>query len=630
MQALFNHLLPDPAPYARVNEERLSAAVVSALHLFVAAATYLILVQPGLVPNTWIRIFIYGEVLLAVIAALALREALHGSEKIFGVLMRIESIFTLAVLAIFPWLNNELVATDAIAPLILAMLIGYTACQGSNSVQLPRRRIYFTRLVIPVVAVSYVAVFLQAGAWGYAITTAGWCVTILLMTHHGYTSMMYQIESRRESEAAARTDSLTGLLNRLAILSDLDEACLADSDSAFLLVDLDGFKAINDSYGHPTGDAVLIEVARRLHSQLPMNASIGRLGGDEFAAIVPIELDDLHRFEESIAETLSALSKVIKVDNREVFVAGSAGWTLIDSKSDSGSLIAEADAAMYESKSSQTQNLTGFNPKLRAQLDKELELRQELRAALKRRLITHYAQPIVRLDNYEPVAVELLARWKHHGVHVSPVDFIRIAEETGQAVELDAQSLESAQQLVSTWTNPRFNDIIAKVNISPFHLSNKALLRTIDERVKPELQSRLGLELVESRIISTDLAVRELMKELKEQGIAISIDDFGVGYSSLSYLRELPISEVKLDMSFIRDLHQDPINQGLVRAIVEIASTLNLPTVAEGIESVEDFETARDLGVTYGQGYFIGRPMPFSAINIWLSENIKANAPELL
>lgn len=630
MYQLFNLLLPDPAPHARSSNEQISAALIGALHLFLAIMAVALLVVPNHLTFESISFFIAGEIFLGLLSWTGLGFALYGSARIFGVLIRLEGLLTTLMIAGLPWLNISLINNSVLCALYLSLHVGYTAVQGSNSVQLSRRRPYFTWLIVPTMGLSYLGAFAVGGHWIYAIAIVGWCFIIVSMTHLGFKSLKTETEGRRESEFMVRTDTLTGSLSRLAILADLDNIATREGQWAFVLIDLDGFKAINDSYGHLSGDVVLQVVAYRLRETFPKGTSIGRLGGDEFAAIVPVGLQDHQTFERTISKALIGLNVPIQVHGREVFVSASAGWTFAEPDSTSASLITEADAAMYESKLSQTQSVTAFNPQIRAELDRDLELRQELKVALKKNQITHFAQPIVRLDNYEPVAVELLARWKLDGQFIPPADFIRVAEETGQAVELDVLSLDAAQKLVSTWTNPRFNDIIAKVNISPFHLSNKALLKTIEECVEPELRNRVGVELVESRLISSDLQVRELMSEIRDQGMDVSIDDFGVGYSSLSYLRELPISEVKLDMSFVRNLHQDKINQGLVRAIVEIASTLGLPTVAEGIESVEVFEAARDLGVTYGQGYFIGRPMPFSAINIWLGENIKANAPALL
>lgn len=622
--SLVEFLLPDPAPHVNSRAERVSAIVVGFLHIFLAAAAQLMVIGERILPVESMRIWASAEILMAIFSWIAAYNAYRGSPRIFGLFVRLENFFTLFIIAALPWLNPSTVGQAELRTIYLCTLIAYTSAQGSNSVQLPRRRPFFTWLIIPSIMLSYGLVYFINGVYGYAICSFLWCITIVSMTRLGYTSLKEEIERRQQSEELASTDSLTGLLSRTAFLNELDLASEREDSSALALIDLDGFKAINDTFGHPTGDIVLHEVAGRLRRSMPQGTSIGRLGGDEFAVIIPVDNPATFDIEGVIEKSLALVARAINIAGREIFVSASAGWTIFGSESTSASLIAEADAAMYQSKTSNTQNLTSFNPDLRAELDRSLELRQDFRAALKKRRIMHYGQPIVRLSDGYPIAVELLARWQgSDGSFIPPSEFTRVAEETGLAVELDAQSLEAAQTVISKWNTPELSHLTAKVNISPFHLSNQMLTQTVSRRVNPKSVARMGLELLESRLISSDDKVRDQMAQLRDLGMQISIDDFGVGYSSLAYLRELPITEVKIDMSFVRDLHRDKINQGLVQAIVEIATTLGLPTVAEGIETRADYNKARELGVTYGQGFFISRPMPFSALNLWLAENTK-------
>jgi len=221
----------------------------------------------------------------------------------------------------------------------------------------------------------------------------------------------------------------------------------------------------------------------------------------------------------------------------------------------------------------------------------------------------------VRTSDSAPVAVELLARWpQDDDTIVGPLEFTRVADETGLAVELDRLAVAAARALLEEWKDdPLLRSITVKANISPVHLHNNQLIQTVQDLVPLRTRERLGLEFVESRLIPAAERNHDQLRSLMDMGITISIDDFGVGYSSLAYLRTLPVSEIKIDRSFVTNVDTDTINQGLVRAIVDIASTLGLPTVAEGVETEAEFNAIARLGVSAGQGYLLGRPLPLAS-----------------
>ena len=196
------------------------------------------------------------------------------------------------------------------------------------------------------------------------------------------------------------------------------------------------------------------------------------------------------------------------------------------------------------------------------------------------------------------------------------MEFTRVADETGLAVELDRQALAAARAILDTWADdPILGSLIVKANISPVHLHNGELLQSVRKLVPEAMRHRLGLEYVESQLITAAERNHQQLRDLREMGVTVSVDDFGVGYSSRTYLRRLPVSEIKIDRSFVTNLDTDAINQGLVRAIVDIASTLGLPTVAEGIETPEEFAAAARLGVSLAQGYLLGHPSPLADVD---------------
>jgi len=417
-------------------------------------------------------------------------------------------------------------------------------------------------------------------------------------------------------------------LTRAALFDRLDEA-LAESqlddgapvdNGALVLIDLDGFKGINDAYGHTTGDGVLKAVARRLRDLLPSDTSIGRLGGDEFAAIVYQSGIDL---QVTLDTVVREIGQVIEVDGRGLYVAGSVGWTRLAGGTPA-ELMAEADAAMYESKNSASATSIGFDPLMRDLLTQALERRQRFRVAVKEKEIEFLAQPIVRATDGSGIALEILARWPRSDPNqIGPDEFNRLADETGLAIELDRLAITAARDLIESFADdPYLSTIVVKCNISPLHLHNLELTRTLDDIIAPSRRDRLGLELVESRLITANRRHHLLLRDLKAMGVVISLDDFGTGYSSLAYLRQLPVSEIKIDRQFVTGIDSDPINQGIVRSIVDLAATLGLWTVAEGVENDAELARVTSLGVGSVQGFHISEPVSFEEIGslLWATQ----------
>lgn len=594
-----------------VESQRATALTIAFMHLFMVFAGPVMLWDSQEVSHTALLAWAGAEALLSVGSFASFVLARSGNHRDSQRLSRVGELGSAVSFAALPWLGADLAGGTPSKYILMMGLLAVTAVGALSSSQLTsRRRLFLANLGF--VCTSYVVAFALATEPLLAGLGILWSSAVALLSRIGFRGMVELVELRQRSEQSARHDHLTGLLNRNGFFEALHSAFDDDSYNNLVLIDLDGFKAINDGFGHPAGDSVLRAVGARLQDRFGAEAILGRLGGDEFAALIAgghrADLDSL------IADALTRVSEPVPVEGRELYVAASAGYTSVARSGDAATAMTEADAAMYASKNSSLTNRTGFDPTMRDRLDRSLELRQRFRTAIKRNEILFYAQPIVRTSDAAPVGVELLARWPRSDTTViEPEEFTRIADETGLAVELDQCALEAASALLYAWADdPFLSCLVVKANISPVHLHNFNLVSSVRELIPEPHRSRLGLEFVESKLILSPDRNHTQLRDLQAMGVHLSIDDFGVGYSSLTYLRSLPITEVKIDRSFVTRLDVDPVNQGLVRAIVDISSTLGLPTVAEGIETAEEFAAAARLGVSSAQGFFIGYPLPLA------------------
>jgi len=584
------------------------------LHLCAVLAAPLLIWNSPVIDNRLLVLWCIGQVVLAGAAFTTALLVHRGRLETYKQLTQFRSLATALAFGALPWLGRDIAGTAPSKHILMIAAIAVTSIAASNSAHITGDRPFFWRFTV-VVAISYSIAYGVSGEFALALLTVLWCISIAAVTNVGHHAVLELLQLRRESEESARHDDLTGLLSRSAFFESLASAGRhkprGNQGNASLLVlfDLDGFKAINDSFGHAVGDKVLQVVAARLPRNLPAGAEIGRVGGDEFAVVLAGQRTPTGM---TVDRTLRALAEPIHVDDLELYIAASAGWTVVDREFSTAELMAQADAAMYQSKRSTVDASTGFNAELREELDRSLDLRRRFRSALMKSEIEFHSQPLVRLSDRYPVAVELLARWPQPDESaIPPEEFTRVAGETGLAVELDRHALNAAAQLLDTWqSDGLLQTLVVKVNISPVHLRNDQLVESVRELVPRRHWRRLGLEFVESQLITTASRNRSQLRTLLDMGITLSIDDFGVGYSSLTYLRSLPVSELKIDRSFVTAIDSDPVNQALMRAIVDVAATLGLPTVAEGVETEEEFEAARRLGLSTCQGFLTGRPLP--------------------
>ena len=411
-------------------------------------------------------------------------------------------------------------------------------------------------------------------------------------------------------------DPLTGLANTLMFYREvhraLERACRSESTTAVVYIDLDGFKAVNDTLGHSAGDQLLQQVAGRLEEQIRTVDTAARLGGDEFAIL----LEDAGTEQDVLAivdRVLAALTVPFTVVGRELSVSASMGVvTASGPGADVDQLVKDADLAMYKAKGAGKCRYTVFDEDMRQEAQQRSTIQVELeRAIAQRQFVLHY-QPIVDLRSGEIQGMEALVRWQHpSGELRPPLSFIGIAEETGLINAIGDQVMEMATQTMADWhrTTPGAHDVFVSVNVSARQFREPGFVERISEVLaRTGLEPRaLVIEITESVMMSeTDQAVG-ILRELRNRGVRIAIDDFGTGYSSLSYLRFMPVDILKLDRSFVASLNED---NAITVAIAQLASTLGIQAVAEGIEEPEQWDRLLAMGCLSGQGFLIARPQP--------------------
>ena len=431
-----------------------------------------------------------------------------------------------------------------------------------------------------------------------------------------FVAALRDVSARRAAEERVRHmalhDALTGLPNRTLFRDRLDQAIAlahrASAGFAVLACDLDRFKAINDSLGHPAGDALLRIVADRMRTVIRPYDTIARLGGDEFA-IVLTYLDD-PREAASLAERLiAAVSEPIDLDGQSVEVGVSIGLTAAtDRDHDPDELFKRADIALYEAKAAGRNTYREFEPDAGARIATRGQLALDMREAIRAQEFHLAYQPVVDAATGMVVSMEALMRWRHpvQG-DISPSAFIPVAEETGMIVPMGAWALQEACREAASWPAP----ICVAVNVSAMQMRRPGLEAAVLSALAASglPADRLKLEVTESVLMQDTEAVIASLHRLRALGVLIALDDFGTGYSSLSYLRRFPFDKIKIDRAFIRDI-ADPDAAAIVRAVVSIGERLGMGIVAEGVETLEQLTLVRQEGCTQVQGFLYSRPLP--------------------
>ncbi len=413
----------------------------------------------------------------------------------------------------------------------------------------------------------------------------------------------------QELAYTALHDSLTQLPNRQAFKEHL-AAFLQRGEGrrfAILLVDIDGFKEVNDTYGHEIGDDVLIEVAKRLCREAE-DCFVARLGGDEFVAMIAGERLDADSAISVAERLIEAVQRPINVGTRLISLGLCVGVNLVETgDSDFSSIMRRADLALYAAKNGGRNRAKRFDEEMERQYSNRALLAQDLREAIEQgQLAVHY-QPIVDAADRRIVCMEALARWRHpiHGL-IPPATFIPIAEETGLIVALGNWVLRRACADAAAWRP----DVVVAVNVSSLQIEGPDFVETvIDAVAQTQLAPRrLQIEITESILLRNNEATSRALDRLRAFGVTFALDDFGTGFASLAYLKAFPLDKVKIDKSFVDDICLNPQSIAIVAAIVALARGLDIQTTAEGVETLDQYETLRAIGVATMQGYFFGKP----------------------
>ena len=427
-----------------------------------------------------------------------------------------------------------------------------------------------------------------------------------------------------EKEHQAMHDALTDLPNRLqfsqVIERRFENAKSKSTRGAVLLIDLDRFKEVNDTLGHQTGDALLCQIGPRIQPALPVGGVIARLGGDEFAVMVPdVGADDALRIGEAIVDVLEP---PFRLDEFNLEVQASIGIAIFpDHGTSADVLIKQADIAMYFAKG-RNSGIEIYNAEHDQNSRRRLGLLSELRTALVNGEVVLHYQPKLDLSTGAVASVESLVRW-HHPLFgmIPPAEFVPFAEHTGLIRPLTNFVLRTAVMQAHAWLEAGLDTAVA-VNLSARSLHDGAIsdeiARLLSEFSLPA--NRLQLEITESAIMADPSRAKRVLDDLDAMGLHLSIDDFGTGYSSLSYLQDLPVSEVKIDMSFVTNVLENPRDRVIVRSTIDLARHLGLRSTAEGIESAAAQEWLKLAGCDQGQGFHIAPPMPADEATTWLSD----------
>jgi diguanylate cyclase (GGDEF)-like protein/PAS domain S-box-containing protein len=454
----------------------------------------------------------------------------------------------------------------------------------------------------------------------------------------GYHGVASDVTERRAAEARvaylAETDPVTGLVNRSKFSHQLEHALSRSSGDArhratLFCIDLDRFKTVNDTMGHPVGDALLAEVGRRLIDTVGEGWVVARIGGDEFALLHPG--CDRPDFASDIAlAILAQFDRPFTLDGADFSIGASIGIAVApDDGETPADLMKSADLALYRAKEEGRDTFRFFEAGMDARADRRRRLEQGLRAALDADQLRLVYQPIVDLGTNRVCGFETLIRWTspEYGV-VSPGEFIPIAEECKLIVPIGEWILRSAMREAATWPP----DVRVSINLSPVQFRNRRLLAVIVEALAESglTPNRLQVEITETTLLDAGEQTLSMLRDLRALGVRVALDDFGTGYSSLNYLRKFPFDKVKIDKSFVDDIDANPQSRAIVRAIMELTTALGMTTVAEGVETLSQLFELRALGCDEVQGYVISAAIAATSVPDYIGFDLTRLSSDLV
>ena len=477
------------------------------------------------------------------------------------------------------------------------------------------------RWVVGVSVLAPAVILLSDGITVDRLIAVALCVTLAATAVARIVDLMRsQAEHQHQLTHRATHDELTGLPGRHLLSRRADELLRTPGRAAAMMfLDLDRFKLVNDSMGHAAGDELLVQAAERLRRVAPPPIMVGRVSGDEFLVLVP---DTNTAGALSLAERLRQVmsERFVLSDGVAVFASASIGIAIAraDEGTDATTMIREADAAMYRSKETGRDAITVFDASMRERIERRVDIERTLRGAIERGEIGVAYQPVVAWPEGHVLGVEALARWTKGEERVAPTEFIDVAEESGLIVPLGAFILDEALRQVA-WMRkniPSAKDMYASVNVSPRQLQAGDFADVVAETLhRHHLPGgALFLEITESVMMGDTMAASAAMTALTSLDVRLSVDDFGTGFSSLSYLKRFPVDVVKIDRSFVSGLAHDESDASLVAAIVKMATALGLTTIAEGVETHEQARRLIEFGCTRMQGYLFSAPVPMDEL----------------
>lgn len=451
------------------------------------------------------------------------------------------------------------------------------------------------------------------------------------MTTH-FVSILNDVSERisyeQQLEFHANHDSLTGLANR-NLLNDRIAQAIAQAKldgllAGVLLLDLDRFKLINDGFGHSPANELLKAIANRLSQAVRDTDTVARLGGDEFVIVISRlqSADDLALVANKV---LRALNTPVLIEGKEVFITASIGAALFPRDGDHGEmLLRNADVAMYRVKEHGRNNYRFYTPEMTHMAIDRLDMEGNLRRALERDELLVYYQPIVDIASGRIIGAEALVRWLHPRIGmIQPGEFIPLAEDTGLIIALGQLVLRRVCQDITQWQADGLPAIKLSINLSARQFRQDDLAENIGQILRQAGVdgSRLAFELTESMVMHDVENTLLTLRELKQLGATVSLDDFGTGYSSLSYLKRFPIDVLKIDRSFVRDIHRDSDDSAIAQAVIAMSHKLGLKVVAEGVEDAEQLGLLREFACDQLQGYLFSRPVPAEEFALMLRQD---------
>jgi diguanylate cyclase (GGDEF)-like protein len=420
----------------------------------------------------------------------------------------------------------------------------------------------------------------------------------------------------------ANMDVLSGLPNRgrvRQLLGEaLREATASNSACSILFLDLDGFKPVNDTFGHPKGDAVLRAVAKRLVTEVASSGTVGRMGGDEFAIVVP-DAQSRRSVEQMAQRIIDSIKEPYDIEGTNIRIGVSIGCAFgpIDGAT-VDDLILKADLALYEAKGAGRGIARYFSSELQSEKEDRIKLEQELRSALPNKQFHLVFQPLVAARTQKLTGFEALIRWNHpkRGL-VPPMMFIPVAEEIGLMPAIGEWVIEEACRAAATWPD----HVSVALNVSPKQIVLPNLPNVVSEALaRHRVQgNRIELEVTEGIFLGNNGPTLDVLKRLRQLGVGIALDDFGTGYSSIGYLNKAIFHKLKIDGSFVREASTRPENVAIIQSIVQLAQSFRMSVTAEGVETPDDFERMRELGCDTIQGYLFGKPLSYARANEMVS-----------